>query len=262
MAMSVISVIENTFFTVCRYWGGLRGSLRSFGSVRAMQTGIDSADLNMVWSEKSLTREDTQFFPQIEKYYNDKGLPFWWWIFPSAKTPETIVRLQAAEYTFVSGTPCLLADLSLLRDGEACDRVVTVSRVRDQEQLTQWKEVSFAGFDFPAHTQDQYDRFTASFDLGPDSPQKLFLASENGKPVATSLVFLSNGAAGIYFVTTLAEHRKKGIGLELTQATMRFAKMAGARWVSLQSSPDGRHVYERAGFKEYFRADVYSLNFG
>jgi hypothetical protein len=44
------------------------------------------------------------------------------------------------------------------------------------------------------------------------------------------------------------------------QATMRYAKMAGARYASLQSSPDGLTVYEQAGFKEYCRVDVYGRN--
>ncbi len=258
--MSFTSIIENTFFAICRYWGNLHGSLRSFGSIQAMQTGIDSADLNMVWSEKPLTREDAQCFPQIKKYYDGPGLPFWWWVFPSAKTPEMIDLLRAADYSFVSSTPCLLADLSLLPEGESCDPAVTISQVRNTEELALWKEVSFAGFDFPPPTDDQYSRFTASFDLRADSPQKLFLAFQNGKPVATSLLFLTDSAAGIYFVTTLTEYRKKGIGLKLTRQTMRFAKMAGARQASLQSSPDGLRVYEQAGFKEYCRVDVYSPN--
>lgn len=258
--MSAIAVIENTFFAVCRYWGGLNGSLRSFGSIRAMQTGIESADLNMVWSERPLIPEDLQFFRRIEKFYSDETLPFWWWVFPSAKTPETMAWLRSAGYIFLSSTPCLLADLSLLPGGEVSDTIVRVSQVGSKEQLALWRDVSFAGFDFPSQTLDQYDRFTASFDLTPGSPQKLFLAWENGKPVATSLLFLTDGAAGIYFVSTLAEHRKKGIGLELTRATMRSAKSAGARWATLQSSLDGRHVYERAGFKEFFGVDIYSLN--
>lgn len=258
--MSFISIIENTFFAICRYWGSLHGSSCTLGLIQAMQTGINSADLNMVWSAKPLTREDAQFFPQIKKYYGDQGLPFWWWVFPSAKNPETLALLRAADYSFVSSTPCLLADLSLLPEGEFCDPVVTISQVRNREELALWREVSFAGFDFAPPTGYQYSRFTASFDLRADSPQKLFLAFQNGKPVATSLLFLTDSAAGIYFVTTLAEYRKKGIGLKLTRQTMRFAKMAGARQASLQSSPDGLRVYEQAGFKEYCRVDVYSLN--
>lgn len=258
--MSAITVIENTFFANGRYWGGLNASLYKSGPISVVKTGVESDDLNWIWNEEPLTPEDAQSIRQIQRYVDNVGLPFWWWIFPSAKTAETTNQIKAAGYSFVLSVPCMLADLNFLPNGESRDMSITVSRVSNKEDLALWRDVSFAGFDFPPHVYDQYDRFTASFNLAPDAPQKFFLAFESGKPVATSLLFLSDNAAGIYFITTLAEHRQKGIGLELTRSTMRCAKRAGARFATLQSSPEGFHVYERAGFKEFCRVDVYGSN--
>ena len=258
--MSVINIIEDTFFANARYWGGLNSLLYNSGSIWAMKTGIESADLNMAWNETPLTTGDSPAIQNIKKNFQQASLPFWWWMFPSAKSPATIDLLKAEGFSFVDSIPSMLADLSLLPDGELGDTALNISRVESKDDLALWKEVSFAGFDFPSQTYDQYDRFTAAFNLAPDSPQKIFLAFLNGTPVATSLLFLAENAAGIYFVTTLTEHRKKGIGLELTKATMRYAKKACARFATLQSSPDGFSVYEQAGFKEYCRVDVYSLN--
>lgn len=258
--MSAIKIIEDTFFANGRYWGRLNSLLYNSGSIWAMKTGIESADLNMAWNEAPLTADDSKAIQNIKKYFRKTGLPFWWWMFPSAQSPATIDMLKAEGFSFVDSIPSLLADLSLLPDREFGDKAITVKRVVNKEYLELWKEISFAGFDFPPQTHDQYGHFTAAFNLDPDSPQKIFLAFLNGKPVGTSLLFLAEKAAGIYFVTTLAEHRKKGIGLELTQATMRYAKMTGSRFATLQSSPDGLRVYQQAGFKEYCRVDVYSLN--
>jgi len=61
-------------------------------------------------------------------------------------------------------------------------------------------------------------------------------------------------------VTTLVEQRRRGIGLTLTEATLHFARSQGARFATLQSSPEGLHVYERAGFREFGQVDVYALN--
>jgi ribosomal protein S18 acetylase RimI-like enzyme len=122
-----------------------------------------------------------------------------------------------------------------------------------------WEEISFKGFDFSPETSQQYHRFVGTFNLNSDSPQKFFLACLDGKPVATSLLFLQENASGIYFVSTLPQLRKKGIGLALTYATMRYAKQAGALFATLQSSPDGFRIYQQAGFQEYYRADVYGL---
>jgi GNAT superfamily N-acetyltransferase len=154
----------------------------------------------------------------------------------------------------------MLADLRTLENTPSSDASITICEVKNRQDLKIWKEVSFAGFDFPESTDRQYARFVESFHLNPDFPQHLFLACWNGKPAATSMVFLNENTAGIYFVTTLSPYRKKGIGLAITKETMRFAQNAGMHYVSLQSSPDGLHVYQQAGFKEYCQADIYSLS--
>jgi ribosomal protein S18 acetylase RimI-like enzyme len=255
--MSLISVIENTFFSNYRYWGNLNDSFRDFGSIRAMKTGIDSADLNVVWSEAPLTREDAPWVRQVEKYYETASLPYWWWIFPRAKTAETIRLLKDTGHVHLLNMPCLLADLSALPKAKSCGPPATIREVGNQEDLALWQEVTFAGFDFSQGDRTSYDRFAGAFSLDPGSPQKAFLAFDGGRPVAASLLFLAGNAAGLYFITTLGEYRRRGIGRKLVLATMHHARAAGARYASLQSSPDGLTVYEQAGFKEFCRVDIY-----
>jgi GNAT superfamily N-acetyltransferase len=258
--MSLISIIENTFFANSRYWGSLNSSLYQSGSIWAMKTGIESADLNMAWNEKPMMADDSKAISDIKKDFQQAGLPFWWWVFPSSQSPATIHMLKAKGFSFIESIPSMLADLTLLPDEETFNTAVTIMRVRNKEDLNLWEEVSFSGFDFPHETQEQYHRFVSTFNLSADSPQKFFLACLNGKPVATSLLFLNGNVGGIYFVTTLAGQRKKGFGQALTKATMRFAKIVGARYATLQSSPDGLRAYQQAGFKEFCRVDVYGMN--
>jgi len=258
--MSYVRIIEDTFFAVCRYWGGLQNAFDVFGPVRAMQTGIASADLNMVWSESPLTQGDAPCVRQVEKYYETESLPYWWWIFPRAKTSETIQLLKSADYTYLLSMPCMLADLNELSSEKPREMPLTIRQVVSREDLALWKEVTFAGFDFPQGDRTSYDRFTAAFPLDPGSPQKAFLAFDGGRPVTASLLFLANDAAGLYFITTLGDYRRRGIGRELVLATLQQARAAGARFASLQSSPDGMSVYEKAGFKECCRVDIYGRN--
>ena len=145
--MSYVRIIEDTFFAVCRYWGGLNASLQSCGSIRAMKTGIDSADMNAVWSDKPLSEEEAPSIRQINQYYESEALPFCWWIFPCAKTAETIKLLKAADCSFILSMPCLLADLDRLPDKIPGKEDVAVRRVSSKEDLALWKDVSFAGLD-------------------------------------------------------------------------------------------------------------------
>lgn len=258
--MTSISIIENTFFANCRYWGNLNSSLYHSGPIWAMQTDIESADLNMVWNEKPLAADDGETIRTIKTRFRKAGLPFWWWVFPCAQSPATSDLLHAEGFSLIDQVPSLLASVTSLPDAPPVNAHLQIIPVQNKEQLRLWEEVSFEGFDFPPETKKQYQLFLASLDLHEKSAQKLFLASFRDKPAATSLLFLHEAAGGIYFVSTLPEYRKKGIGLAVTLATMRAAQKAGARHVTLQSSPDGLRVYRQAGFQEYCRADIYRLD--
>lgn len=257
--MSLISLVENSFFDNGRYWGALNASLYNSGSIWSMKTGIESADLNWVWNEKPLEASDRKAIQYIKKDFFQSRLPFWWWIYPGTASALTLEMLRAEGFSFVTEVPSLLSDLKRLSDEEANAGAVSLVQVQTRKELHWWEDISFSGFDFSPETREPYHQFVQSFDLSPAAAQKFFLASVDGKPVATSLVFFNGHAAGFYFVTTLSEYRKRGIGLALTRKMMQFAKKAGLSFASLQSSPEGFHMYQQAGFKEICRIAVYSL---
>ena len=256
--LKMISVIKNTFFANARYWGGLNQSFFSSGNLFAINTGIDSADLNMAWNEIPLAASDRDDIKSIEDYFKRKSLPFWWWLFPSTSASSCAEILAQNGFASVMSIPSMAAELTTSPYQTETSKSITVHQVNSLHDLAVWEEISFSGFEFPDKTKQQYRRFTGTFNLDARSPQKFFLAFFNGKPVATALLFLHKDVAGLYFVTTLHDFRKKGIGLDLTHAVMRFARQAGSRYISLQSSPDGFRIYQEAGFREYCRAEVYA----
>ena len=160
----------------------------------------------------------------------------------------------------IEKVPCMAADLNdSISDKQLPDNV-TISPVKDKNDLLIWEDISFHGFEMPQRAREQYGAFVSSFDLGAQSPQKLFLAYFDGKPVATSLLFTHKNSAGIYYVSTLPAFRNKGFGLKITQAAMQAAKESGFKNVILQATPLGAKVYIRAGFKEYCQAEIYKLS--
>lgn len=251
-------VVEETFYANARYWGGLNASFLSTGNLCAMNTGIDSADLNMVWNEKPLAASDSNDVGTVKKYFQNLSLPFWWWLFPSARSSESEETIKNCGFSRVTSIPSMAAELTTQSSRPSGNTAITIHTVTSPSDLAVWEDVSFGGFEFPTETRKQYTRFTGSFNLAANSPQKFFMAFYEGKPVGTSLLFLHKNMAGLYFITTLADFRKKGIGLNLTLATLHFAASAGARYATLQSSPDGFRIYQQAGFREICRVDVYA----
>ena len=257
--MPLIKIIENNIFAIGRYWGNLNSSISGNGIISSMNTGIDVADLNWTWNEKPLADNDVRIINQIKKNYKELKLPFWWWVYPCGQSKTTKEILQNEGFNYLEAIPCLAADVSTIPLAIQKSDDMEISFVKEEKELKIWEDVSFAGFEMPQETRIKYNKFVASFDLSERSPQKLFLAYWKGQPVATALLFLQSNTAGIYFVTTLAKYRNKGIALALILGSMRYAKTSGYKYCVLQSSKEGLDVYLQAGFKEYCRADVYCL---
>ncbi len=255
--MNAIEAIEKNFFAVGRYWGSLNSSLSKFGSIWVMNTGVSISDFNWVWNEKPLTNKDAKSIADIKEIYKKLNLRFWWWIYPRGQSPKTRTMLKDAGFCLIEKTPCMAADLSDSALEKQIPNNITISPVKDKNDLLIWEDISFHGFEMPERAREQYGAFVSSFGLGGQAPQKLFLAYWGSKPVATSLLFFHNNTAGIYYVSTLPAYRNKGLGLNVTLAAMQAAKESGFRNVILQSSKFGVNVYKRAGFKEYCQADIY-----
>lgn len=72
----------------------------------------------------------------------------------------------------------------------------------------------------------------------------------DGEAVATALVVVTEGAAGIYAVSTVPKHRGRGYGAAITWAAVAEGARLGATWSLLQSSELGYRVYERMGYRQ------------
>jgi GNAT superfamily N-acetyltransferase len=225
-----------------------------------MNTGAAIADINRVWNENPLINDDAKSIADIKEIYKKLNLRFWWWVYPCGQSPKTSRLLQNAGLRLIEKVLCMATDLNDSVSDKQIPDNVTISSVIDKNDLLIWEDISFHGFEMPRRTRAQYGAFVSSFDLAAQSPQKLFLAYFNGKPVATSLLFTHENSAGIYYVSTLPAYRNKGFGLKITQAAMQTAKESGFKNVILQATPLGAKVYIRAGFKEYCRAEIYKLS--
>jgi GNAT superfamily N-acetyltransferase len=127
--------------------------------------------------------------------------------------------------------------------------------VETEKALKQWIHVASIGFRVPEEFEQVWFDFFAEviFDL----PFWTYLALLNGRPVATSQLFLSAGVAGIYNVTCIPEARGQGIGAAVTQTALLDARDMGYRVGILQASSLGYSVYRRLGFEEYGKLSVY-----
>jgi len=152
----------------------------------------------------------------------------------------------------------MAVDLTNLREVTPTPNGLQIIRVEDYSTLKEWIHVASVGFGVPNKIEAVWCDFFEEAVF--EHPFQTYLALLNGKPVATSQLFTSAGVAGIYNVTCLSEARGQGIGAAITTAPLLDARAMGFHIGILQASAMGHSVYQRLGFQDFGKLDVYLWN--
>jgi predicted N-acetyltransferase YhbS len=75
------------------------------------------------------------------------------------------------------------------------------------------------------------------------------VADADGAIVGTGVAMLNGSVGWIGTIWVDRDWRRRGIGMELTRATIEAAESAGCRTLVLVATEDGRPMYERLGFE-------------
>jgi hypothetical protein len=130
---------------------------------------------------------------------------------------------------------------------------VSLHPVDDEAGVRDFVDVNgqaYATYGLPAETlADVFDRPAALFD---DGSAHVVVARRGAEPIATAMVYESDGVAGIQWVGTVPSARALGLGALVTTYVTNLAFDRGASSVNLQASPMGEPVYLRLGYETIF----------
>ncbi len=196
------------------------------------------------------------------KRLTSHGVPMAWMIGPSTRPTDLGAYLERHGWSHGHDdeAPGMAVDLHSLDEQPSLLSHITIERVSDEETLKTWLRILFVGSELPEEGLGLLLDVANRHVFGHDTSVHFYFGLFDGKPVATSLLYLGGGVAGIYNVATIPEARKQGIGSALTRAPLLDARAWGYRIGILQSTAMGLNLYRRLGFKEYcmFRAYFWS----
>jgi len=136
---------------------------------------------------------------------------------------------------------------------------LTIESVENIDELKDWVEALTKGFGVTKSTSDLLFDIESHHGFGKHLPRRSYVGYLNGKPVASSLLLLTAGVAGLFCVATVPDVRGRGIGTAMTLAPMKEALEMGYKVAVLHSSRKGLGVYRRIGFEEYCKLGIYRL---
>lgn len=182
----------------------------------------------------------------IENLVTDAGLADLPWSIRVRGIPGQRVTELAARHglTSVSTQPLMIRRPDAGKPQRTAGDSLRVSPVRDDE-LGLYATMLAEGFGMP---REVFAMFTHPALSGMEGITH-YLAWVDDVAVGTGMAAVSDDLLGVFNISVLPDHRRRGYGQAITTEIVREGHEVGATTAYLYSSTSGEHVYESAGFR-------------
>lgn len=246
---SLADAIEANLFSFLPYnhkWP--RATVREDSEIFYVMTDIPSPLFNTIAHAQLPLDKINGTIDSIVNQANRRKISLLWWTGPATKPPDLAEYLEKRGFVRAGQSPGMAVDLENLRDDRKIPEGLTVQQVETKESLRRWCQVLGDTFGMSDSETEAYYDFLQYMD---SNKTVAYLGMVNNQPVATSLLHLGAGVAGIYSVATIPEERRRGIGAWMTMVPLREAQNRDYKIGVLQSSEMSVGVYRSFGFQEY-----------
>lgn len=250
----VTAIEENLFSLVDVYRKWPRAEVREDTAILWSMTDIPFPLFNSIMRARLAPESIDAAIQSVIVQGKARGVPLLWWTGPATQPQDLGIYLEKSGFINEGQMPGMAVDLASLNGSIPSPADFTIQAVTDDETLMQWCKTCVEGFELPDFAAEAFCDFMHYADA---DTVRVYLGFLGTQPVATSLLNLAAGVAGIYNVATIPAARRRGIGALMTLVPLRKARSMGYQAAILHASDMGLNVYRALGFKEYCKMGQY-----
>jgi GNAT superfamily N-acetyltransferase len=187
----------------------------------------------------------------------EHGVPGSWHLTDAMRPLDLAARLTEAGFENGGNEPCMAVNLHAMDENVPVAPGLRIMRVGDDHDVDTWAGTLALGFGEGEREANWVGEVYKRVGLGDKSPFRHYVAWLGETPVGTASLFLDGSTAGIYFVMTAPDARRKGIGAAITLHALRAARNLGYHVGVLGASEMGEPVYRRLGFETFSKMNIY-----
>ena len=239
------------------YGRGPGGEVHEERGVTWFATGLPHPLFNGVMAADLAPDEIEGRIDDLAGEFRTRHLPLEWTVGSSTRPRDLGRALEAKGLRQVLRVPGMAVPLADVPD-EHLPEGFAIAPARERADLELALRVALTTFEIPVVLVPRLVDLESSLPESHREVTQVFLGRLRGRPVGSSVLFLSGGVAGVYFVGTLPGVRGRGIGRAMTVMALQAGRERGYRFGALQATAMGVPVYRRLGFREYSTFEIYS----
>jgi GNAT superfamily N-acetyltransferase len=194
---------------------------------------------------------------QIVSRIKELNISALWFVNPMSRPKNLQNLLKGHSFTYQKDWKAMAIDLAKVPETVDIPENMEIKEVLDLDELKTWTDVLVKSFEFP-EIVTSYKKYFIKAGLK-DINSHYYLGILNGNPVASAVLFEGDGAAGLFYIGTIPQVRRKGIAKTMVHHSLSEAKNKGYAISVLQASEMGYPLYKKIGFKKYYTNKIYNL---